>query len=460
MELYPVIYHRKLDEIRNELFGLYNKRMNLLSIAEKDYNSHKITQKDYNVVINSSITDALFYPLDSYCLSREERDYINQYADLYEGEITNKIIKQEVIDKEGLFSDICSSITKGEALASMSVVELRESVRRYVYDRYEEKRREYESIMNEARNRFGANAITDVRYSQASNNSAKLNTKFNSLINFINTASYEDLYKYSFELFGVNPNYYGWFKTKQITEEYNTGKTMERERQSVEKTSVDFNKAYDLLDELEKSNTSYDLFVKDYIKFIKENPNESNIISKANIIVKRSLFKKNDELRELLANMERAFNYLFDNYAIFRQYIIDVIYLGKVDNVDKVLSFKDYVNYDYKDLSKVELREFVRRLINNVLIYGEDKINILLQNKVNKQSRLANRFDFLASSINETRKCLNDINSYESIINDDKVYLLPSSVTEEEEMELYNNMIDYLNQSTKKENISRLLKKN
>jgi len=36
MELYSVIYHRKLDEIRNVLFGLYNKRMNLLSIAEKD----------------------------------------------------------------------------------------------------------------------------------------------------------------------------------------------------------------------------------------------------------------------------------------------------------------------------------------------------------------------------------------------------------------------------------------
>ena len=465
MQLYTAIYQEEIDKIKNKLYIIYNKHYTLKEQARLDYEQGIIDEQSYKKITLTSIIAELPSNLKKYSLSKEDIQYLKEYGDIMDGELSSELINPSILKKENLMEEICHSVIKGNELSLMSEHELKTYLKKLLNEKISASLKQNEEIINECRQKYGKDAIKDIRYTKASNEIAKSISHQNEITNHIESISGNELYNYAYSIHKVNIEYLGWFKLRQAHDEIKSGYSFQEGLRCINTTKTHSDKLKKSFNNYTNTTDTFDMFIKDYIQFLNGNYNIKKLLSNPKLnLSKVTIFdSKNNSIIKKLGNMEKVFNYLFKKYPVVKLYLIDVISCNgesDIQELDPKQCFVQYINHEYKDMTPVSLEDFTSYLINNIRIYGEDKLDLLKQAKSSEQSKFEYTYKDLNSSIYLAHEYITDAEYYIRLTREGLKFNLPKSITPEEENNLYNNLVQYLKEQneTKRQNHLKVFK--
>lgn len=221
-KLFHEVYSDTLNQIRSTLLRYHIEFEQLKSKALNDYTEGKISDGGYKFATSMKISE--YYTVNagqksSYCLSKEQVDFIKKYAALNEkGDMLLDSLKPEYVEKSQKLNTIFESIRTFQFFCNLSLADLREVLSQIVGDNYDNSIKKVE----EAKEKGASEVDLDGNVYKAELFNfviSKLQLHKTQSIGRIEISSKEELINLIEQYYGIDYSYYAWFRAKKLQED-------------------------------------------------------------------------------------------------------------------------------------------------------------------------------------------------------------------------------------------------
>ncbi len=221
-KLFHEVYSDTLNQIRSTLLRYHIEFEQLKSKALNDYREGKLLEGGYKFAASKKIGE--YYTVNggkksSYCLSKEQVDFIKKYAELDEnGDILLDSLKPEYVEKSQKLNSIFESIRTFQFFANLNLADLREVMAQIIGDNYDNSIKKVE----EAKENGASEVELDGNVYKAEIFDVvigKLQLHKTQSVGRIGISSQEELFNLIEQYYDVNYSYYTWFRTKKLQED-------------------------------------------------------------------------------------------------------------------------------------------------------------------------------------------------------------------------------------------------
>ncbi len=388
-------YQDTINEVKNNLFHLYEKYHNCQSLLNYDYANGLVSEQEYRRARRLSFItyDKSINP--KYMLTEDEIAYIKFYADLTNtNELSNYVIKDQFEKKLDILNQIGDTIRRFYILDNIDEKRRKDMFRVIVENYYNPLIKEDETEINRLKTALGPNYYASLKYHQI-NDRLQANIKErDSYFKTLENCSYQEFMTLVSKFYDIDLNIYKWYKQRFIKEECEKEFTTTDPESEVDKVQT-------IIGDMADKNTRISDIHQEVVEIsllltslIGEIIGDSLEQERQNKPLFKRKSKSNKE--ELLT----IFTY-YMNYPIFKKFLEQ---FNQNEEFNLTNTFNLYFAHYYNNRPYVNPHEFKQKLILDAINYLKQEIEELTKQMQQAKDSLNNTTDNLKEQVSNVKR--------------------------------------------------------
>lgn len=423
-------YSNFIRDLKEKIFFLQRKFNVCRDILNYDYSNCEIYEDEYQTLRKLKITEYRENIDKRYELSKEEVDFLKKNAQILDdGSIGDSLINDKFLKKSMLLESIFYSIKVHYFFIFFDDYTRKEKLEAFIV-------KHFDGILSSLEN--------DLLIGDGKSNLDKkrkismIKEKKMQYLERIYLGNEDDFISVIDEFFGTNVFYYNWYRKCEIDQEYENGFIYDEHFKASNDLHDNVLVYEGLIREHQNLSDEKDALINKIITFSSRivDSDFSEFIKKTFVEKINIFFRKNN--KKLLYNLFSELS-MIEGVLGFYRYLAGSQTIIKIENC-----FKKYFESEYgSDETYVDVTEFIRNFVADVIDFYNDRIKQLDDEIVEKQREINIKSESIKQMTSFVKKGAKLQKDIFELNNDGKTYKI-EGLTDEESLRVYLDMKEYL----------------
>ncbi len=437
-------YATYVSGLQNRIMQIQFKYERIQSTILADYEKGILSKDDFDVLYDTRMDVYIEGYNSKYVLSKEDTEYISEYADLDKnGKVLSTIVRYIYLQKGSRLESVFKAVKIFAYYDSLDYLAKREYFKGEVLKYYLGLQKNRQVNIDKLIRIYGNEENFPPRNKKLIAEMIQIQGAISAAYEILNWDD-EKLMREIASFYNIKYQYYEWYKRMELKEEYDNGFVYGEHMDTMSSLSIDNNSFNGILENINSEALEAYEISKDLAQFLEEVSNFDIEDIEIESVSKKGIFRKNT--KDDSSNKR----YLYKIFCkLCRLYGVDFYLINNFDIEDdgKRLSNREifdlYYNKYYGDSVMVEVSSFIRKFKDNVITYYKKilaQYDKVLKGRSNKLGEISSRISQGISRGVLQAKVINDIyNEYQGIES-----IILNGFTIEESKEIYESLKLYI----------------